>query len=356
MTSKERLRTAIRLQEADRVPCSPHVTGVMIDKMTDAEWEALRANTDVTMIAGGGPGDLGIFGGRYVQEHIRKERRGNVERTTVETPKGALHAERVYTHASGWQTEYLCKSSADARALLSIPFSIPEIDVAGYHSAVETIGADGLTFLGIPSAFRLCLSVFGPERLYITMADEIDLVEQLVTTMNDHLAHYVRICCERGVRGFWMGGSEHCGPGVVNPSLFPRLVTPFDKRIVEIIHSYGGVVNYHTHAKLKDILDEIAEVGVDVMSPIETGLRGDVTLADVKGRVGDRICLKGNLDDMAFLTLASEDDVRAAAEDAIGQAAGGGGFILSGTDAGIYAPQWVTSFLVMADICRAHTY
>jgi hypothetical protein len=31
------------------------------------------------------------------------------------------------------------------------------------------------------------------------------------------------------------------------------------------------------------------------MSPIETGLRGDVTLAEVKARVGDRVCLKGNL-------------------------------------------------------------
>ena len=31
--------------------------------------------------------------------------------------------------------------------------------------------------------------------------------------------------------------------------------------------------------------DEIAAIGVDVMSPIETGLHGDVTLAEVKARV-----------------------------------------------------------------------
>ena len=92
------------------------------------------------------------------------------------------------------------------------------------------------------------------------------------------------------------------------------------------------------------------------MSPIESGLQGDVTLAEVKARVGDRICLKGNLDDMAFLTLSTADEVRAAAADCLAQAAAGGGYILSGTDAGIYRPEWVQSFLVMGEVAREVRY
>ena len=92
------------------------------------------------------------------------------------------------------------------------------------------------------------------------------------------------------------------------------------------------------------------------MSPIESGLRGDVTLAEVKARIGDRVCLKGNLDDMAFLALATEEEVRAEAEACIAQAAAGGGYILSGTDAGIYSPEWVKSFLVMAEVASDHSY
>jgi uroporphyrinogen decarboxylase len=188
------------------------------------------------------------------------------------------------------------------------------------------------------------------------MADDADLIEQLVATMNERLAIYVEECCVKGVRSFWMGGSEHCGPGVVHPKSFKRMVTPYDARIVRIIHECDGIVNYHTHGKLGDILDDIAEIGVDVMSPIESGLRGDVTLAEVKARIGDRVCLKGNLDDMAFLALASREEVRAAAQDCIAQAAEGGGYILSGTDAGIYSPEWVQSFLVMAEVAASHCY
>jgi uroporphyrinogen decarboxylase len=208
----------------------------------------------------------------------------------------------------------------------------------------------------MPSAFRFCLGVLGSQPLYMLIADDVDLVERLVATMNERLAVYVEACCEKGVRSFWMGGSEHCGPGVVRPAMFRRLITPYDARIVAMMHDYGAVVNYHTHGKLHDVLDEIAAIGVDVMSPIETGLRGDVTLAEVKERVGDRICLKGNLDDMAFLTLAQADEVRAAAEDCLAQAAAGGGYILSGTDAGIYRPEWVASFLVMAEVAREYRY
>ena len=49
-------------------------------------------------------------------------------------------------------------------------------------------------------------------------------------------------------------------------------------------------------------------------------------------------------------------EVRAAAEDAIAQAGAGGGFVLSGTDAGVYDPHWFESFMVMADVARNSSY
>ena len=108
------------------------------------------------------------------------------------------------------------------------------------------------------------------------------------------------------------------------------------------------------HGKLKAICDDLLAIGSDVVSPIETGLRGDVTLAEAKAAIGDRICLKGNLDDMAFLAIDPIESVRAAALDALEQAAAGGGYILSGTDAGIYSPEWVQAFLAMAEVSRGY--
>jgi hypothetical protein len=328
--------------------------------MTAPEWQALLEQTDVTMSVSA-LSDAQIFGGQAWIDNTRTmrgshAREGDTVTTEIETPKGLLRSRQVHTREASWVAEHLFKGPQDVDKALSIPYTPPAFSVAHYEAWIERVGDQGFVALGMPSAFRFCLGFLGSQELYLMMADDPDLIERLVATMNERLATYVDACCRKGVRSFWMGGSEHCGPGVVHPKAFRRLITPYDKRIVGIIHDAGGVVNYHTHGKLKDILDDIAEIGVDVMSPIETGLRGDVTLAEVKARVGERICLKGNLDDMAYLALVSADEVRAAAEDCIAQAAKRGGYILSGTDAGIYTPEWVQSFLVMAEVAREHVY
>ena len=135
------------------------------------------------------------------------------------------------------------KSREDVDKVLSIPYRPPAFDVSEYQEWVERIGDQGFVALGMPSAFRFCLGFFGSQALYLMMADDPDLVERLVATMNERLALYVEACCEKGVRSFWMGGSEHCGPGVVHPRMFRRLVTPYDKRIVRIIHDHGGTIH-----------------------------------------------------------------------------------------------------------------
>ncbi len=327
----------------------------MVGQMTAGEWHALLTRTDVTMSVGG-LGDAEIFGGQYWLDHSEVTQDGDESVTRVETPQGELTTRQVRTREASWVAEHYCKVPEDVEKLLSVPYDPPSFEVTAYCAWEERVGDEGLVALGIPSAFRFCLGFFGSQALYLAIADQPDLVERLVATMNERLALYVETCCEKGVRSFWMGGSEHCGPGVVHPRVFRRMITPHDARIVAIIHDCGGIVNYHTHGKLRDILDEIVEIGVDVMSPIETGLRGDVTLAEVKARAGDRVCLKGNLDDMAFLAQASPQEVRAAAEACILQASAGGGYILSGTDAGIYTPHWVESCMLMAEVTEQHSY
>ena len=355
MDSRQRLMAAIHHQQADRVPCAPHLSTATIKQMPAAEWQALLRQTDVTLSVAA-LDDTQIFGGQRLMDATRTIREGASTLTEIETPQGWLRARRVDTPEASWQAEPLFKSCADVDRLLSIAYEPPRFDVSSYRHWVESVGNEGLVALSMPSAFRFCLGFFGSQALYLMIADDPELVERLVAIMNERLAGYIERCCQMGVDSFWMGGSEHCGPGVVHPRVFRRMVTPYDQRIVTLIHRYGGIVNYHTHGKLRDILDDIAAIGVDILSPIETGLRGDVTLAEAKARVGDRLCLKGNLDDMAFLAMEGEETVRAAAVDAIGQAAAGGGYILSGTDAGIYSPAWVQSFMVMAEVAREHPY
>jgi len=356
MNSKERILAAFRHEPVDRVPCSPHMGVGLINRLQPDEWQALREQTDVTMNAGG-LGDVAIFGGQYYLDHSRRSTEGNVTTIEVETPKGMLVSTFEVTKESGGgstTTEHMGKSDADIERLLSIPYEPPTFDVDAYHQWTRDLGDEGLVALGTCSPFRLLLGFFGPNVLYLRMADDPDLMERIVATMCERVEIYVDACMDKGVEHFWMGGSEHCGPGVVSPKYFERLVTPYDKRIVARIHERGGTQNMHMHGKLKAVCDDLIAINPDALSPVETGLRGDLTLAEAKARLGSHICVKGNLDDMAFLAIEPLEDVRAAALDALHQAAADGGYILSGTDAGIYSPEWVKAFLVMAEVAKAY--
>jgi uroporphyrinogen decarboxylase len=55
-----------------------------------------------------------------------------------------------------------------------------------------------------------------------------------------------------------------------------------------------------------------------------------VSLTKAKRQIGDRITLMGNIDTNSVLQLGSAEDVEKACRKAIGAAAPGGGFILSG--------------------------
>jgi len=216
VNSRERILAAMQCEEADRVPCSPHISGRMVEQMSAQEWAALRKHTDVTMVVSA-LGDDAIFGGQAWLDHQQFIVARDTSVSVVETPLGPLRSQRVITREASWIVEYYFKSPGDVERLLSIPYAPPRFDLGDYFGWEKELGEDGLVALGIPSAFRFCLGFFGSEQLYLMIADDVDLIERLVRAMNERLARYVQACCQRGVRSFWMGGSEHCGPGVVHP-------------------------------------------------------------------------------------------------------------------------------------------
>ncbi len=328
MNSRARLLTTISGGTPDRLPCAPQLGVDMAMVMPPAEWDALRTACDVTPTISI-LGDPEVFGGQWYVDRKRVTRTGDDTIIEIDTPKGKLRSVHHATPEATWTAEHLFKDTGDIERMLSIPYEPPAVDASRYFAWEERLGDDGLLALGVCSSFRFIYGALGSQAIYELIADDVDLVEQVIAETGRRLMIYLERCLDAEVRSFWMGGSEHCGPGVVHPRFFRRLVVPYDTPAVALIHARGGIVNYHQHGRLKDILDDIAEIGPDVLSPVETGLRGDVTLAEAKARLGGRVCLKGNLDDMAFLALATEEEVREAARDCVRQAAEGGGYILA---------------------------
>ena len=125
-------------------------------------------------------------------------------------------------------------------------------------------------------------------------------------------------------------GPELCIPPLQSPADFDEFVVEYDRKLIDLIHAYDGLVWCHCHGGMARVLDGFLAMGIDVLNPVEPPPMGDVTLAQAKARVGHRITLEGNIEQGEFYR-ASTSRIRQLVRQAIREGAPGYGFILCPT-------------------------
>lgn len=104
------------------------------------------------------------------------------------------------------------------------------------------------------------------------------------------------------------------------------LLLPAYKKITSAVHDKGGKVAIHSCGYVIPLLDFIVESGFDGLQSLEPTAGVDLKL--VKKKVGDKICLLGNIDVSHVLVRGSKQDVEKAVNQAI-KNGGPEGFIVS---------------------------
>ncbi len=118
----------------------------------------------------------------------------------------------------------------------------------------------------------------------------------------------------------------HTGP-MMSPKRFYELLLPAYKIITNTVHERGCNIVLHTDGQITPLLDFIVDCGFDGLQSLEP--TAGVDLALVKKKVGDKLCLMGNIDVAHVLTYGTKEEVYDAVKFAIRTAGIGGGFIVS---------------------------
>ncbi|TFG63929.1 MAG: hypothetical protein E4H36_04355, partial [Spirochaetales bacterium] len=86
---------------------------------------------------------------------------------------------------------------------------------------------------------------------------------------------------------------------LVAPELYRRFVKPWERRLAEIVKSYGLKIFYHSCGAVEPVYDDFIDIGVDIVDPLQ--LRAmEVSAEHVKQRYGPRITFHGGLDTQGF--------------------------------------------------------
>ena len=126
---------------------------------------------------------------------------------------------------------------------------------------------------------------------------------------------------------YFLVGTELASPPLVSRDTFQKWIVPYDKELIDMIHSYDKKVIQHYHGQIRDVLSEFSYMGADAIHTIEAPPVGNCTFSQAYKEVGDEITLIGNIQYEDFRSFSKKQMI--AAVNAVLDECKGKRFILS---------------------------
>lgn len=115
---------------------------------------------------------------------------------------------------------------------------------------------------------------------------------------------------------------------MISKKMWREYVRPCHQRIIDVAREFGVPVMYHCDGALYPLLGEIVDMGVDLLNPVQADAKG-MEPEKLKAEFGDRLSFHGGIDIIKTLPRGSVDDVRREVAERIRVLGENGGYILA---------------------------
>lgn len=348
MKSKDRMWKALRFEEADRVPIEMFINPRSLEmKLPGAakihEFQVREANN----FSGAHGFDWGFLGlDNVYSEKVIKDVPGEFKRIlrTQTTPAGEFtgitkhNYEDLYGDGDPndyhWEKRYI-ETPDDLRRLAEAQRERRPFDLAAYNQACRKLGDRGVPVTSLLHPLGTLVRNSDMEEVYTWFFGEPRLMEMYLERCAEQVCDSLS-AVQKETLADPLIFRTHALEMLIAPWLgmeqFNQWVFPWDKRVNDTVHSLGGKHFAHSHGNTAKFLERFADMGIDVLDPLEPPPYADNDLADAKRRVGDRMVLTGNIPSQAFaLDSFQVESTRDMVKRAIGDGAPGGGFFLRTT-------------------------
>lgn len=209
-----------------------------------------------------------------------------------------------------------CEDVDDAIAV-NFPWPDPEkyIDPALCRQLVDE-APEGKTIMGMMWAchFQDTCAAFGMQTALMNMVSEPELVHYVDDHIVDFYVKALKIFLEatKGkVHAILIGddiGSQRSL--MISPKLVSEFVIPGAKKLIDLAHSYGVKVLYHSCGAIADAIPLLIEAGVDIIHPIQAkaaGMQPEI----LKEKFDGQVAFCGGVDTQDLLPHGTTEEVRA---------------------------------------------
>ncbi|MFA6291921.1 MAG: uroporphyrinogen decarboxylase family protein [Victivallales bacterium] len=175
--------------------------------------------------------------------------------------------------------------------------------------------------------------------------DDEKFIKDLFSIVVENAANFAKYQIEAGADIIGVGDAA---ASLVGPEIYEEFVFPYEKILIDRIHSMGGLVRLHICGNIGDLVEDIGRLGADIVD-----VDSMVSMKHAREKTGKKQILLGNINPVTVLKNGSPDLVFAELRKCYEEA--GPKYIVG---AGCEVPRGtpdenVKTFAEFADFCKA---
>jgi uroporphyrinogen decarboxylase len=224
---------------------------------------------------------------------------------------------------------------------------------ATLEKAVERVGDEKAVVLNLRDGFSDMRDLLGYEGALTDLLLEPQAFHELLERSVEYNLQLAAVAKERyGTQIVATTDDVANATGMLmRPETYMEMIGPHFQDVIQGYRELGYLCIKHCDGNIDAVVDFWIECGIDCLDPIDPG--AGYTMADMRARYGDKICLKGNIDCTGALCDGTPDEVEEEVRQCILGGGANGGLILSSSNT-IHRGVKPENFLAMIDAARRH--
>ena len=312
MTGRERILTALKREQPDRVPTMEWVLNPDVTEAITGDRDALafarKAGVDAIAVS------LNYTSEKLDDKHFIDE--WGVKRISYDeypTPVGY-----PITDEASFEQYHVPDPDAEYR-------------FDSIRRALERAQGEIGIVARVKDVFSIPRDLMGFEEFLMSFYLQPELTARLMQMCVEHSTRIGHNLREIGIEVVVIGDDIANNTGLLlRPEMYMEQVYPYFKQLVQNLKKEGLFVIKHSDGDLHAVLDALVDSGIDCLDPIDPLVNMDI--AEMKKIYGDRIALKGNIDCVRTLVEKPLGDVRRETARCMLDASVGGGHIISSSN------------------------
>lgn len=209
---------------------------------------------------------------------------------------------------------------------------VSDYDWAGFSEKIGDHNEKYYIKVEVGGPFEMSWALRGLEQFLVDMVIEPEIIHALMETRTNYYIDYINHAVEAAgdkIDAFYTYDDIATQNSLLmSKDMWREFIKPYHKKINQVIKSHGKKVIYHSCGSVISIIDELADLPIDVLNPLQPKAAGmDMQL--IKDKWGDKLCFHGAICIQELLPSGTPEQVYEETTKTIKILGKNGGYIMS---------------------------